>query len=53
MSRVNEDSDSIDVYLKKYVDHPSILKIKKYCNEPTEFNFFEIILNDIENETKP
>ena len=28
------------------------MKIKKYFNEPTEFNFLEVILNDIEKEIK-
>ena len=28
------------------------MKIKEYFNEPTEFNFSEVIPNDIEKETK-
>ena len=38
--------------LNKYVDYPSILKIREYFNETTEFNFSEIIPNDIEKEIK-
>ena len=30
VSHVNEDSDPIDIAFKKYVDHPSILKVKEY-----------------------
>ena len=52
VSPVNEDSDPIDIALTKYVDHPSILKIKEYFNEPTEFNFSEVITNDIQTEIK-
>ena len=52
ISYVNEDSDPIDLVIINYVDHPSILKIKEYFNEPTEFNFVEVIPNDIEKEIK-
>ena len=45
MSHVNEDSD---IALNKYIYHPSILKIKEYFNEHSEFNFSEVIPNDIE-----
>ena len=47
VSHVNGDSDPIDNVLNKYVDHSSILKIKKYFNEPAKFNFAEVIPNDI------
>ena len=53
MSRVNKDSDLIDIMLNKYVNHyPSLLKIKVYFNEPTEFDFWEVIPSDIEKEIK-
>ena len=52
MPNVNEDPDSTDIALNKYVDHPSILKTKEYFNEPTEFNFLEVIPNDFEEEIK-
>ena len=45
---VNEDSDHIDIAVNKYAYHPSILKIKEYFKESTEFNFLEEIPNDIE-----
>ena len=45
---VNENSDHIDIALNKYAYHPSILKIKEYFKESTEFNFLEEIPNDIE-----
>lgn len=48
VSLVHEYSDPIDVALNKYVNHPSILKIKEYFKESTEFNFLEKIPNDIE-----
>ena len=51
VSHVNEDSDRINNALNKYVDHPSILKVKEYFNEPTEFNFSEVMPNDIEKKT--
>ena len=35
-----------------HVCDPSILKTKEYFNEPTEFNFLEVIPNDIEKEIK-
>ena len=38
--------------LNKCVNHPCILKIKKYFNEHTEFNFSDLIPNDIEKEIK-
>ena len=47
---VNEDSDLINIALNKYANHPSLLKIKEYFNEPTKFNFSEVIPNDIEKE---
>ena len=52
VSNVNEDPDSIDIALNKYVDHPIILKTKEYFNEPTEFNFPEVIPHDFEEEIK-
>ena len=52
VSYANEDSDSIDIGLNKYADYPSILKIKEYFNEPTEFNFPEVIPNDFEKKKK-
>ena len=52
ISYVNEDSDPIDLVLINHVDHPSILKIKEYFNEPAEFNFLEVIPNDIEKQIK-
>ena len=47
---VNEDSDLINIDLNKYANHSSLLKIKEYSNEPTKFNFSEVIPNDIEKE---
>ena len=38
--------------LNKYVNHSCILKIKEYFNEHTEFNFLDLIPNDIEKEIK-
>ena len=38
--------------LKKYVNHPSILKIKEYFNEHTKFNFSDLTPNDIGKEIK-
>ena len=35
-----------------HVGDPSILKTKEYFNEPTVFNFLEVIPNDIEKEIK-
>ena len=52
MFHVNEDSDPMDIVLNKYVNHPSKLKVKKYFNEPTEFNLLELIPNHIEKEIK-
>ena len=52
VSLVNECSDPIDVVLNRYVNHPSILKIKKYFNEPIEFDISEVIPNDAEKEKK-
>ena len=52
VTHVNEDSDPFDIALNKYVNHPSILKIKEYFNEHTEFNFSDLIPNDIEKEIK-
>ena len=53
MSRVNKDSDLIDIMLNKYVNHyPSLLKIKVCFNEPTEFDFREVIPNNTEKEIK-
>ena len=52
VSHVNEDSDPIDIALNKYVNHPSMLKIKEYFNESPEFNFSDLIPNDIEKEIK-
>ena len=45
-------SDSIDSALNKYDDHSSISKKKEYFNKPTEFNFWEIMPNNFEKETK-
>ena len=42
---------SVYINLNNYVDHPSILKIKRYFNKPTEFNF-SVIPNDIEKGIK-
>ena len=52
MSHVNEDSDPTDITLSKYVDHPSILKIKEYFNEPIELKFLEVIQNDLKKEIR-
>ena len=52
VSLVHEYSDPIDVALNKYVNHPSILKIKEYFNEPIEFDILEVIPNDSEKEIK-
>ena len=49
---LSQDSDPIDIAFNKYVDHPSVLKIKEYFNEDTEFNSSEVISNDIEKEMK-
>ena len=38
--------------LNTYVNHSSILKIKEYFNEHTEFNFLDLIPNDIAKEIK-
>ena len=29
---INKDSGHIHIVLKKYIDHPSILKVMEYCN---------------------
>ena len=47
---VNENSDPIDIKLNKYVNHPSIFKIKEYFNKSAESNFSEITPNDIKKE---
>ena len=47
VSHVNENSDPIDIALNKYVDHPSIFKIKEYFNKPTECNFLEVTPDNI------
>ena len=52
VSLVNENSDSTDINLNKYVDHPSIFKIKQYFNKSTESNFSQITPNDIKKEKK-
>ena len=52
VSLVNENSDPIDINLNKYVDHPSIFKIKEYFNKYTESNFLEITPNNIKKQTK-
>ena len=51
VSHVNVNSDPIDINLNKYVDHPSILKVKEYFNKSTESIFLETP-NDIEKEIK-
>ena len=38
--------------VNKHLNHPSILKIKEYFNKHTEFNFSDLITNDIEKEIK-
>ena len=40
------------MYLIKYVDHPSIFRIKKYFNKPPECNFSEVAQNNNKKETK-
>ena len=57
MSHVNKGLDKfLDIYitivLNKYLDHSGIFSIQQYFNEPTEFDFTEEILNDIEKEMK-
>ena len=52
VSHVNENSDPIDINLNKYVDHPSIFKIKEYFNKYTESNFLEITPNNIKKQIK-
>ena len=52
VSHVNVNSDPIDINLNKYVDHPSILKVKEYFNKSTESIFLEVTPNDIEKEIK-
>ena len=52
VSHVNENSDSIDIALNKYVNHPSTFKIRKYFNKPTECNFWEVTPTDIKKEIK-
>ena len=51
-THVNEDSDPVDMALNTYVNHSSILKIKEYFNEHTEFNCLDLIPNDIAKEIK-
>ena len=43
----NENSDPIEIALNKYVNHPSIFKIKEYFNKPTECNFLEVTPDNI------
>ena len=38
--------------LKKYVNHPSIFKIKEYFNKHTEFNISDLIPSDVEKDIK-
>ena len=52
LSHVNENSDPINIALNKYVDHPSIFKIKEYFNKLTECNFSEVTPKVIKNEIK-
>ena len=52
VSHVNENPDPIDINLNKYVNHPSIFKIKEYFNKSTESYFSEITPNDIKKEIK-
>ena len=52
VSLVNENSDPIDINLNKYVDHPSMFKIKEYFNKYTESNFLEITPNNIKKQIK-
>ena len=52
VSLVNENSDPIDNNLNKYVDHPSIFKIKEYFNKYTESNVLEITPNNIKKQIK-
>ena len=42
VSHVNKNSDPINIALNKYVDHPSVFKIKEYFNKLTECNFSEV-----------
>ena len=52
VSLVNENSDPTDINLNKYVDHPSIFKIKEYFNKYTDSNFLEITPNNIKKQLK-
>ena len=52
VSHVNKDSDPIGIALNKYLGHPSIFKRKEDFNEPTEWNFLEVIPNDIKIKIK-
>ena len=52
VSHVNEDSDPTNMALNKYSNHPSVLKIKEYFKEHTEFDFSDLIADDIEKEIK-
>ena len=47
VSHVNQNSDSIDIALNKYVDHSSIFKIKEYFNKS---NLSEVTPNYIKKE---
>ena len=53
LTPVNENEDPIDVIIKKYENHPSILAIKKKVKIPMQkFSFLQTDLSDIENEIK-
>ena len=46
ISHINEDPHPFDI------DHPSIFQIKQYFKEPTDFNFSEVVQNEIKKEIK-
>ena len=52
MSSINTETDPIDNALNKYVNHPSVLKIKEYFRELDEFNFSPVTLEEMEKEIR-
>ena len=52
VSNFNENSETIGIALNKYVDLPSIFKIKEYFNKPSECNFPEVAPNNSKKEIK-
>ena len=53
LTPVNENEDPIDVIIKKYENHPSVLAIKKKVKIPKQkFSFLRTNFSDIEEEIK-